>query len=77
MTADVFESPDGGHTIYVRQAGSPHRKLHSISAKKQAELQQQKQWDLWRNILSKSQQDAELRDMLDRIEVYYALKNSP
>jgi hypothetical protein len=75
--ADIFESPDGGHTVYVRQMGSSHRTLHSMSAQKQAQLQQQKQWDLWQDILAKSKQDSELKDMLDRIEVYHALKNSP
>jgi hypothetical protein len=75
--ADIFESPDGGHTVYVRQMGSSHRQLHSMSAQKQAQLQQQKQWDLWQDILAKSKQDSELKDMLDRIEVYHALKNSP
>lgn len=77
MTPDIFESPDGGHTIYVRQMGSSHRRLHSMSTQKQAELAQQKQWDLWQDILARSHQDAVLRDMLDRVEVYYTLKNSP
>jgi hypothetical protein len=74
---DIFESPDGGHTVYVRQMGSSDRRLYSMSARKQAELQQEKQWELWRDILAKSQQDAVLKDMLDRVEVYHALKNSP
>lgn len=74
---DIFESPDGGHTVYIRKMGSSHRQLHSMSAQKQAQLQQQQQWDRWKDILAQSQQDPVLKDMLDRIEVYHALKNSP
>ncbi len=28
--AKIFESPDGGHTIYIRERGSSERSLYSI-----------------------------------------------
>lgn len=28
--AKIFESPDGGHTVYVRESGKTEKSLHSI-----------------------------------------------
>lgn len=75
----IYESPDGGHTVYRRLVGeSPtEREIHSIS-------EQKKQWDLrekrehlWYDIVRASEQDPVLYEMLDQIEVYYRLKSQP
>ena len=75
----IYESPDGGHSVYRRQVGQTptEREIHSIS-------EQKKQWDLrekrehlWYDILRASERDAELHEMLDQVEIYYSLKSRP
>lgn len=73
----IFESPDGGETVYARAAGSTQRKLHSIGGKQVKSHDVLSRAQLWRNIHCAAETDAVLQDMLDRIEVYYHLKNSP
>jgi len=75
----IYESPDGGHTIYRRLVGQAftERELHSISEEKRT-------WDLrvarehlWYDILRESEGDSVLHQMLDQVEVYYRLKSQP
>jgi hypothetical protein len=77
MTAYIYESPDGGETVYQRESGKIDRELHwSSDAHKnlQQELQHGK---LWGNIHRAAQTDPVLKEMLDQIEIYHTLKNTP
>jgi hypothetical protein len=77
MTAYIYESPDGGETVYQRKSGKIDRELHwSSHAHKnlQQELQNAK---LWGNIHRAAQTDPVLQEMLDQIEIYHTLKNTP
>ena len=74
----VYESPDGGHTVYRRQVcgNLSTRELHSIS-------QEKRKWDLsveremrWTKIVATADQDPVLKEMLDQIETYYNLKHA-
>lgn len=77
MTTYVYETPDGGETIYRRMAGNYQRELYKVSERQQQlNLEAQRQ-ALWQHILQDSKHDPILKDMLDRIEVYYTLKNQP
>ena len=69
----IYESPDGGGTIYRRAMGSLDREL--IREGPLRKLQQRSQ--LWRDIFQAAESDPVLKDMLDRVEVYYTLKDSP
>jgi hypothetical protein len=69
----IYESPDGGGTIYRRTMGSLDREL--IREGPLRKLQQRSQ--LWRDIFQAAESDPVLKDMLDRVEVYYTLKDSP
>jgi hypothetical protein len=76
MTTYIYESPDG-ETIYRREPGNPTRELHHVSDKQKnlhAELKHSK---LWGNIHRAAKTETVLQEMLDQIEVYYTLKNSP
>ena len=45
--AVIYESPDGGETIYVRESGSSQRQLHSQSPRAvslQEQLMEDKLW---------------------------------
>jgi len=77
MTTYIYESPDGGATVYQRESGKLDRELHwSSYAHKnlQQELQHSK---LWGNIHRAAKTDPVLQEMLDQIEIYHTLKNSP
>lgn len=69
----IYESPDGGDTIYRRTMGSVDREL--VREGPLRKLQQRSQ--LWRKIFQAAESDPVLQDMLDRVEVYHSLKDSP
>ena len=68
----VYESPDGGKTVYARKSGDPHRVLVSIDAmyKKEQELIAR-----WRKLKhSVFLDDPVINDLLSKIEVLTELK---
>ena len=73
----IYESPDGGDTVYRRRMGSTQRELHSISDTARNLISDMKKNKLWGDIHRAAQSDPVLQDMLDRIEVYHRLKDSP
>jgi hypothetical protein len=73
----IYESPDGGDTVYRRRMGDAQSELHSISDKKRDLLDVLKKNKLWGDIHRAAQSDPVLQEMLDRIEVYHRLKDSP
>lgn len=75
----IYESPDGGHTVYRRQIGqSPsEREIHSISDKEQDRLLQFKEDKLWKEIRQSARTDPVLKDLLDRAIIYHQLKSQP
>ena len=76
MTEDptyIYESPDSGDTIYRRLAGTNQREMVREGPLRQKMLRSQ----LWRDILLAAEKDPVLRSMLDKIEVYHRLKDSP
>ena len=75
----IYESPDGGDTVYRRAFGSDprNRELHYISPELRAKQELDAMWMQWIPILRDSRQDPALKDMLDKIIVYHKLKDSP
>jgi hypothetical protein len=73
----VYESPDGGDTVYRRKTGSVSRELHSTSEKKKDLIEELREQSLWGQIYRAAKTDPALQEMLDRIVVYHQLKNSP
>jgi hypothetical protein len=70
---NIYESPDKGETVYVRQLGSTERTLHSQSTRHSdlyAKMQEDK---LWGNIRRASQTNVALADALDKAKMIYAL----
>lgn len=76
MTAYIYESPDGGETVYQRESGSSQRQLHSQSPRTFDLHNQLMEDKLWGNIRRSSKTDPALKEMLNQIEVYYTLKNT-
>ena len=75
----IYESPDGGHTVYRRMVGqSPsEREIHSISDERQDRLTQFKEEKLWKEIRQSARTDPVLKDLLDRAIIYHQLKSQP
>ena len=72
----VYESPDGGDTVYRRQAGSAERELHSISTEK-------RKWDelleeemLWVKIVQASRNNLALQKALEQARIIYELSQT-
>jgi hypothetical protein len=67
----VYESPDGGDTVYRRRPHSAERELIKQGPLHQKLLRSQ----LWREIFQCAESDKTLRDMIDQVEVYHRLKH--
>ena len=69
----IYESPDGGQTVYAREFGSKERKLvgESLSVKTNRELMQESQ--LWHDIRVAARDNPALQDALDRAIIIYNL----
>ena len=75
----IYESPDGGHTVYRRQVDQfpTQREIQSISEHKKKWDQQVEREMRWTKILNAADHDPVLQDMLDQVEIYYRLKSQP
>lgn len=71
----IYESPDGGHTVYRRLAHQRERELVSISPELLAKKEMDALWTKWIPILRASRDDPALRELVERAETYYNLKN--
>jgi hypothetical protein len=74
--AVIYESPDGGETIYVRESGSAQQQLHSQSAKAIDIRAQLKEDQLWGQIRRAAKTNPALQDALERVKVIYQLSKS-
>jgi len=70
----IYESPDGGHTIYRRHPGKLDRELVSVDQETQDKLATLKEDKLWGEIRRCAKQDPALQEMLDQLRIYYSLK---
>jgi len=69
----IFESPDGGKTVYARKSGSPQRQLHSISEDLMSQLAMSARESHWMAILHVSERSPALQEAIDRVITIYEL----
>jgi len=69
----IFESPDGGETVYTRIEGSTERVLYAESELKQTLHEQIKEDQLWGNIRRRAKTHPGLQDELNRVIMFYQL----
>jgi hypothetical protein len=69
----VYESPDGGQTVYRRRPGSLDRQLHHINNNILSKHERQEKQMLWQQILVASETNAVLKDLVDRTLAIYQL----
>lgn len=69
----VYESPDGGETIYAREAGSTERILVGESVKARSLMDQLREDKLWGEIRRTAKTNPALQSELDRVIMLYHL----
>ena len=69
----IFESPDKGETVYVREEGSTERSLYLESKDKKSLHEQIIESKLWGNIHRAAKTNPALQEALDRVKVTYYL----
>ena len=67
---DIFESPDKGETIYVRQTGSTDRYLVKENTSLISQIREDQ---LWGNIRRAAETNKTLADILNQAKIVYAL----
>lgn len=72
--AYVYESPDGGQTVYRRRRNQPVDTRELIQETMESHHVRLARQHLWENIHQQAKNDTELRELLNRAEVYYRLK---
>jgi hypothetical protein len=72
----IFESPDGGRTVYARRPGQTQRNLHWQDPNLQQELQELEQEKRWVDIFQARQHNAELNRLCEQVEILYELSHT-
>jgi hypothetical protein len=69
----IYESPDGGRTVYARKPGSDRRTLHRVDPELQQELEELEQQKRWVDIFQAREHNKELNRLCEQVEILYAL----
>lgn len=69
----IFESPDGGKTVYARKSGETERKLIIEDPEKKY----RDRWLEWRDILEASKENPALADQIEKAELIWRLTKNP
>ena len=73
---NVYESPDGGKTVYVRERGSNERKLHYISPGLVEEMKEKKTQQDWLEIRHAAKTNPALQKAIDHVIMLYHLSKT-
>lgn len=68
----IYESPDGGQTVYVREDGSTGRVLYSVDSLVLREERLATRWVKLKEAVFKD--DPSVNDLLEKIEILMELK---
>jgi hypothetical protein len=69
----IYESPDGGKTVFSREVGSYERNFEWEDPEEKVvkeRLRQRKEWDL---ILNAAKHNPSLQEAIDRVKIIYHL----
>jgi hypothetical protein len=69
----IYESPDGGRTVYARRAGNTVRQLYSQDPELQQELKELEREKRWVDIFGARQDNPELDQLCEQVEILYEL----
>ena len=71
--AVIYESPDGGETVYVREFGGEQKQIHSQSPRAFDLHEKIKEDQLWGNIRRAAKTNPTLKQALDEAILIYTL----
>ena len=69
----IYESPDGGRTVYARRPGSNKRELYSQDPNLQLELAELEREKRWVDIFGSRKTNEELNRLCEQVEILYEL----
>jgi hypothetical protein len=69
----IFESPDGGRTVYARRPGTKEKTLHWQDPDVQRELEELEQQKRWVDIFQARHNNPELDHLCEQVEMFYEL----
>lgn len=69
----IFESPDGGRTVYARRPGQTDRDLHWQDPMLQQELAELESQKRWVDIFQARRDNPELDRLCQQVEIMYEL----
>jgi hypothetical protein len=69
----VYESPDGGETVYGRYAGETERWMIGQSATAKSKLDELKEDKLWEEIRRAAKSNLLLQSAIERVKILYHL----
>lgn len=69
----IFESPDGGRTVYARRPGENDRQLHSRDPELQQLSQELENSKRWIEIFQARRDNPELNQLCEQVEILYEL----
>lgn len=72
----IYESPNGGRTVYARRPGSNHREVHLQDPELEKELAELKQQERWQMILAARATNPELNHLCEQAELLYELSKT-
>lgn len=72
----IYESPDGGKTVYARKPGETVRHLHSVDPAWQKEQALNVRWANLKEAVFMADTDPTLDDAISKVEMLYTLKKS-
>jgi hypothetical protein len=72
----VYESPDGGRTVYARNPGQKNRELHLQDPALEKDLADLRQQERWQFILSERAKNPAINNLCEQIEVLYELSKT-
>ncbi len=72
----IYESSDGGQTVYVREMGGKEKKLHYVSPSAKAEMKETLLTQEWLDIRHTAKENLTLQKAVDHaIMIYRLIKN--
>ena len=77
-TKYIYESPDGGDTVYAREPGKTERVMIGQNTRAKSLIEKIQEDKLWGEIRRMAETDSAMAELLGRVKVYYQLKkNTP
>jgi hypothetical protein len=70
----IFESTDGGKTVYARRSGETERHLHVMDEAYAKEQKLSTRWVNLKDVVFMAENDKTLDDALSKVEMLYQLK---